>query len=330
MAKLANTFVSTDATGNREELSDVVNRITPEDTPLYSLIGAGSCKTTHPEWEIDQLAPPADNRVTEGDEYDFDAIDPVVRVQNHTQIMRKTLIVSGSQEAEDNAGDAEKMKNQKLKRGIELRKDVELSIVGNNASVSGENRQSGALATWMETNVDRGAGGANGGFSQATKLTVAPTAGAKRAFTKGLLDAQMQQAYESGANVTYAMTSPYVKSVFTTFMSDANVAQFRYAASNGDNNSIVATADVYEGDFGKVMIVPNRVMAVNADVASNVFLLDPSMAQFCWFRKIKQVKNLANTGDSKKAVILGEGTLKVKNEAGLAVIADVFGKTATT
>ena len=41
MAIVANTFQSTSAVGNREQLSDVVSRITPEDTPIYSMIGKG-------------------------------------------------------------------------------------------------------------------------------------------------------------------------------------------------------------------------------------------------------------------------------------------------
>ncbi len=49
MAALANTYMTTQAVGNREELSDVVSRITPEDTPIYSLIEKGKCVSIHPE-----------------------------------------------------------------------------------------------------------------------------------------------------------------------------------------------------------------------------------------------------------------------------------------
>lgn len=52
MAKLANTFVSSDAVGNREELSDVVSRITPEDTPIYSMIKKEKAKSTHPNGRL--------------------------------------------------------------------------------------------------------------------------------------------------------------------------------------------------------------------------------------------------------------------------------------
>lgn len=330
MAVVTNTFISTSAKGNREELSDVVSRITPEDTPIYSMIEKESFKTTHPEWETDALAAPAQNIQLEGDEYTFGATTPAVRMGNYTQIMRKDGIISGTQDATDNAGSVEQVKYQKLKKAVELRNDVEFSIVDTNASVGGATRESGSLSTWITTNVSRGATGANGGYNSGTGLTVAPTNGTQRAFTKTLLDGVMQQGYTSGANFRHLFVSPYVKSVFVTFMSDTNVASFRYAASSGKNNSIVANADVYEGPFGKVVVHPNRVMAGSATLARNAFLVDTEFLKWGWFRKIKEDKEVAKTGDAKKFVMLGEGALKVTNERGLGVVADVFGLTSST
>lgn len=331
MAQVANTFVSTSSKTNREELSDVVDRITPEDTPVYSLIPKVPFKTTHPEWGVDELEAPEDNAQLEGDDYNFDETTPPDRFGNYTQIFRRTGIISETQEQTDEAGNVLKVKEQVLKKGIVARKDVEYSILAANASVGGATRKSGSLSSWIETNVSRGATGANGGFNSGTGLTVAPTNGTQRAFTKTLLDTVMQQGYQSGANFRHVIVSPYVKSVFVTFMSDSNVAQFRYAASSGKNNSIVANADIYEGPFGKVMIHPNRVMAeMGAFAARNAFLLDTDYLQWGWFRKLKRDKDVAKTGDAKKFVVIGEGALKVKNEKGVGVVADLFGLTASS
>lgn len=332
MAVVANTFQTTGSATNREELHDVVSRITPEDTPIYSMISKESFKTTHPEWATDELAAPAANIQLEGDTYTFDATVAPARLGNYTQIMRKTGIISRSQDKSDEAGQVLTRKEQKLKKGIELRKDVEFSIVDNNASVGGATRESGSLPSWITSNVDRGATGANGGFNSGTGLTVAATNGTQRAFTKTILDGVMQQGYVSGANFRHVFVSPYVKSVFVTFMSDTNVAQFRYAASNGNNNSIVANADVYEGPFGKVMIHPNRVMAGSAGLARNAFLVDPEYLCWGWFDKIKEDKEASTTKDSDahRFVLIGEGCLKPKNEKGLGVAADLFGLTAST
>ena len=329
MAVVTNTFVSSSAVGNREELSDVVSMITPEDTPLYSGMAKVKATSTHPEYETDTLDTPAANAHPEGNEYSFDAITPAVRVGNYTQIFTKPFIISNTQEAVSNAGRVEQIKRQKVKKGIAMRKDVEFALASSTASVATGTRYFGSLTSWYETNAERGVGGANGGFNQGTGLTVAPTDGTQRAFTKALLDSAMQSAYNSGGTVSRVVVSPYVKSVFTTFMSDANVASFRYAASGG-KNTIIATADVYEGDFGKVMIIPNRVMAGSAALARNVHLCDPDKVQFAWLRPMQEDKDLAKTGDATKKALIGEGTLKVLNEAGLAVVADVFGLTAAS
>jgi hypothetical protein len=330
MAVITNTFTTASPKGNRESLSDVVSMITPRDTPIYSAIGHPSITATFDEWEIDALNPPAANAQLEGDTFTFGAVTPVVRVGNYTQILRKDWSISRTQESVKNAGDAEKRKKVKLKRGIEIRKDVELAIVSNTASVAGQTRVAGGLPSWITTNASRGAGGSNGGYNTGTKLTVAATNGTQRAFTQALMDSMMESAYKAGGNVTKCYISPYVKGVFVTFMSNANVATYRYMAENGDNNMIVSNADIYASPWGEIEMVPNRVMATSAGVARNAFLLDSDLVEWEWLDEIQNVPNLAKVADSEQGVIIGEGTLKVANEAGLAVVADIFGLTAST
>ena len=328
MSAPTNTVLSTVAVGNREQLSDIVSRITPEDTPIYTMAGKEKTKGTHPEWEIDVLRAPQANAQTEGDDYIFDALTQPTRVGNYTQIYSQGWVFSGTQQAVENAGNVVKVAEKKIKAAIEVRKDVELSIVTNTASVAGATRLSGGLPSWLTSNVSRNSG-SNGGFSSGTGLTVAETPGTQRAFTKALLDTVMQSCYNSGANVDTVVVSPYVKSVFVTFMSDTNVAAFRYTADGG-KNTIVGTADFYEGPFGKVMVKPNRVMAASAAVARRAFLLDSDYVAMASLRPIQEDPDLAKTGDNKKGVIIGEQTLKIKNEAALGVVADLFGLTAST
>jgi hypothetical protein len=324
MAALANTVLTTAAIGNREELSNIVSMITPTDTPIYSMAGKEKLSSKHPEWEYEALRAPAENAQPEGNEFDFDAQVAPTRVGNYTQIFRDTWIYSGTQQAVDNAGNQEKAAKAKIKAGINVRKDIEFSIVSNTASVATGVRYSGGLPSWLTSNVSRA--GSNGGFNSGTGLTVAETTGAQRAFSKTLLDTVMQSAFNSGANITDVVVSPYVKSVFVTFMSDSNVAAFRYSADGKGKNTIVGTADIYEGPFGKVTVKPNRVMTTSA-TARRAFLIDADMIGWGSLRPIQE-KDTSPTGDSEKGVILGEGTLVVKNEAGLGVVADLYGLTS--
>lgn len=330
MAVSANTFTTTSAVGNREELSDVVDLTQRSDTPIYSMIGNDTAKSVFPEWETESLDAPGDNIQSEGRDYAFTEDDPVERYGNHTQIMEKEGKYSNTQEAIDNAGKAEKIKRAKIRKGLALKTDVEYSLVAANPSLGGTDRQSGSLSTWAETNVDRGAGGANGGYNNGTKVTVAPTNGTQRAFTKTLLDNLLQSAYSSGAKLSHMFLSPYNKGVFTSFMSDTNVAQFRYDAKGSGRNTIVADAEVYLGPLGTVYAHPNHVMAANATVARNVFVLDTSKIKWAWLRKIAEDKNLAKLGDYQKFVLQGEGCVKPLNEKAVGVIADVWGLSASS
>jgi hypothetical protein len=364
MARVTNTFVTTNPTaskspvGNREELSDVVNRITPEDTPLYSMMSKGTCNSIFPEWEIDELASPVVNAQIEGDEFTFGEINPVKRLGNATQIFRKDFIVSKTQDAVSNAGSAEQTKYQTLKKGIEMRKDIELAMLANTGTVKTDTgsagRKFGSLQTWLETNTLRFAGvdantdgdftdsgdtapGADGGYTASTQVTSAVTAGgAQRAFEKSHIDEVMESLYQEGGNCRSIMLSPYAKRVFSTFMSNSNVAPQRYSTPQSGQTTIIGAADMYLSDFGMVSVVPNRVMGHGADAAakrassSTVYFLDPSMLEFKFLRPISRVNNLANVSDATPFAMIGEGTLCVKNEAGLGVVADIYGLTASS
>ncbi len=61
--------------------------------------------------------------------------------------------------------------------------------------------------------------------------------------------------------------------------------------------------------------------------ARRAFLIDPDMIAWGSLRPIQEA-DTAPTGDSQKGVIIAEGTLKVKNEAGLGVVADLYGLTS--
>ncbi len=333
MAVVTNTLQTTGvgaAGGNREELSNIINRITPEDTPIYSMIGKGTCSTTHPEWMIDTLRAPAANAQLEGDEFAFNATTQPVRVGNYTQIFRDSKIISETQEAVDNAGNNQKIAVQKAKMGIALRKDVELSIIANSASVAGATRVSGGLPSWLTSNVSRGAGGANGGFNTGTGLTVAETTGTQRAMTKSLVDTLMGAVYGSGGKVGSMVVAPYVKSVFSTFMSDANVAnQWVSVPSSGNRGmTLNGSVDAYISPYGLIKVEMDRVMAGSAALARRAYFIDPDTLSWLWLRPLAQVPDVAKTGDAEKLVMIGEGCLKVENEAGNGVIADIFGLSA--
>lgn len=336
MAQPSNTFETYDAVGNRETLADQIYLITPDETPFLSMIGKKSVEGVHPEWQTDTLASPdADNNQPEGNDWVFQAVTATTRVGNYCQISDKRISVSGTQDVVSKAGRKSEMAREIAKKGQELKTDMEIILLSNQASSAGSgdaatNRKLGGLRAWLASNDSLGSGGATGGFNSSTGVVDAATNGTQRAFTKALLDGAISSAYVAGGNPTTLMVSPYVKTVFSTFMSDANVAQQRFAAKSTSQTTIVSAADAYLSDFGTLMVVPNRQMArAGAAYARNAFLLDPSMLKLGTLRDIRR-ENPAKTGDQEKKVLLVEYTLIVNNEAANAVVADLYGMTASS
>jgi hypothetical protein len=334
MTVVSGTLQTYDRVGNREDLEDVVYNISPKDTPFISLIGTVPVSATRHEWQTDTLRTPATNVQVEGDDFAFQTKSPTVRVANFTQIASDTLIVSASQEKADKAGRASELGYQLAKMGAEIKKDVELSLVSNVASSAGSStsgRVSAGFPAWISsatsTNGLRGSGGSSGGFNSGTGLVSAATNGTQRAFNKTMLDTAISTSYNAGGNPTTVMVSPYNKRVFSTFMSDSNVAQQRSAANN-KKTAIVAAADMYLSDFGELAVVPNRVM-LNASASRNVLVIDPDYVARGVFRAMHTEK-LAKTGDAEKRAVLTEFSLVMKNELASTVIADTFGLTSST
>jgi hypothetical protein len=320
MAQVAGTQDTYVTKGLREDLQDKIFLINKDDTPFISNIGSDTADAIKTEWQIDVLDPPdLNNAQIEGDTYAYVLPTSTQRVGNYCQIMRKTMLVSGTLEEVKKAGRASEMKYQAMKKGMALKRDMEgilLSAQGSNAgSAAGASaRRLGGFQAWLTTNVSRGAGGANGGFQNGTGLVSAPTAGTARAFTETMLKDAQQSAYAAGGDPNLLMLPVQQKRNFSAF---PGIAQTR----NDVNNrvaTIVAAADVYVGDFGRLSVVPNRQMANGAALG-----IDPKMAEVAYLRRLF-VDKPAKDGDAWKRVLVTELTLKVNNEAAMFGVFDLI------
>lgn len=332
MAQVANTFETYDAVGNREELADKIWNITPDETPFTSLIGSKSVSSVHPEWQTDALETPStSNNQQEGNDWSYDAITPTTRVGNYCQISEKTLIISATQDETSKAGRKSEVAYQLAKKGVALKTDMEVTMLSNQAASAGSgngatNRTLAGLRAWLATNDSLGSGGASGTFSNG--IQGAATNGTQRAFTKALLDEVILSTYNAGGNADVLMVSPWVKTVFSRLLDDADIVPLRKALNSGQA-TLVAAADAYLSDFGLITVVPNRQMArAGAAVARNAFLIDPKMVKKGIFRDIAMHKP-AKTGDAEKRVLNVEYTLLVMNEAAHGVVADLNGISAS-
>lgn len=135
MAFITNTFTTFNAKGLREDLSDIIYNISPTETPFMTGIAREKATAVFHEWQTDVLETPnGSNAQIQGDDISaYDPVVPTVRLGNYTQISRKTVLISMTEEAVDKAGRKSEIGYQVAKKGKSLKRDIETILLQNQA-----------------------------------------------------------------------------------------------------------------------------------------------------------------------------------------------------
>ena len=317
MAIVTNTFTTFDAKGIREDLSNLITNIAPEETPYMSNIGRESISNSLFEWQTDTLASAAANKQLEGDDVtSFDSVTATVRLQNYAQISRKTIVLSATEETVNKAGRRSELAYQIAKRSAELKRDQEFSMLNGAVAAAGNTttaRGTASLQAFIKTNYDMQTNGANPTYT--TVPTGARSDGNVRTFTETILKNVIQQVWTSGGTPKILMTGPVNKQRVSGF---SGIASARYNLNGGDRPAtIIGAADIYVSDFGQVQVVPNRFQRER-----DAFVIDPDYAKVTMLRPYQQVE-LAKTGDAEKRMLIVEWGHKVLAENAHGIAADL-------
>ena len=301
-----------DAVGAREDLSDVIYNISPTDTPIMSSIGKTKATGVYHEWQTDSLAAATTaNALVEGADATSATLSPTTRIGNYTQIVGKTVQVSGTLEAVDKAGRKSEKAYQLAKASSEIKRDIEAIITANQGQTAGSSnssaRKMGSLLSYIKTNTSVGSGTTTAGADPTTiGVSTRVDADTTRTFTEAMLKDVVAQVFTSGGTPSTLFVSPALKQVVSGF---SGLAAQRYQVPTSGQATILAGADLYQSDFGVLQIVPNRFMRTR-----DALVLDPEYAALAYLRPFQTIE-LAKAGDSDKTQILAELTLEVKNEA---------------
>lgn len=286
------TYTIAGATGvgkfNREDLSDLITNISPTERPFVAAVGKGKAKSTLHEWLGDSLRAAAANAHLEGDDYSYTGSSSGTRLNNRTQILRDTIVVSGTQDAVDKAGMQKWLQYQVAKTAKELGNDLEYACLNNTQAVTG-----GAATARQFMGVP--------GFvtSNAVDKTTA-------ALTQTDINLASQNAWVDGGKPNLILCGAFNKRVISSFTTGVT--------KNLDATSkrLVSHVDVIETDFGIFKVVPDHFIP-----ADDVWLLDPSLWSLDYLRPLK-VEEPAKTGDAEKRAMIMEVTLVCRAEHGNA------------
>lgn len=312
MAQPTNTFDSYDANGIREDLSDVIFNVSPEETPLLSSIAKVSASNTLHEWQTDTLRSSATNAHIEGDDTTAESRAATTRLGNYTQIFKNAVVTPDTSVALDNAGRGKEMSYQIVKVGAEQKLDIEKALMDNQAKVAGNSttaRRMAGLGAWITTNVNNvGTGGANptGDGSNAR------TDGTQTAFTQADFDTTMQEIWAEGGKPDMVILSASQMNVALGFTGNNNQRSTIGAA----DGAVSKLLNIYMTPWGSVEFVPAR-----ENRSRDVFIVEKDKLAFAELRKMKNVA-LAKTGDNEKRQVVCEGTLVVRNEKALGAVVD--------
>lgn len=308
MALPADTFTTYAAIGNREDLSDMIYKIDPTDTPFMTACDREKATAVNHEWQTQALAAVnTNNAVLEGDDATTDAATPTVRLGNIAQISDKVARVTGTQQAVEHAGRDNELAYQEMLKGQELKRDMESILVGTNqAKVTGDAttaRKAASVLSWIKTNTNKGtAGGA--ADPAAADGTGTRTDGTQRPFTEAQLKDVLSKIWTQGGKPDVIYTGAFNKQVFSTFTGRSTPME------EAKSKKIVASVDAYESDFGVLKVVANRFQR-----ARDVLVLESEKWAVAYLNGRKMVSiPLARTGDSERRQILSEYTLVARNE----------------
>ncbi len=281
------TFITVDnqgyfKTGDLLRIDDEYLRVTSYGSTADTLV-------TERSWGTPAAADHADNSTililgnlpTEGD-------DPVSGINmqrtqpyNITQIIQDEVEVTRTEEKKSKYGVKSEAAYQIAKRfkenAIKLERNI---ILGTRADDTSNKRRSfGGLDYFIATGID----------STTT------------AITETLLVDQLQNSFDRGGNVDLLLLGGTQKRKISAF----DASDIRFARSENIRGAVV---DYVDSDFGRIMIVLDRWVPTRF-----AFGLEKQYINMVWFDRMF-VEALAKTGDRQQWQLVGEVSMKVRNE----------------
>lgn len=306
MAQPTNTLDSYDIKGIREDLSDVIYDISPEETPFYTSCAKVKATNTLHEWQTDTLRASRVNANIEGDDTVANARTATVRLGNYTQIFKDAVVIPGTDTGLKKAGRAREMAYQVLKIAREQKLDIEKALFANQARVagsgSGERYLAGAPA-WLTTNTNFQSGSL-GADPTGDGTNARTDDGVPTAFSQAKFDSTMQAIWSSGGKPDTVYLSAWQMNLALGFTGNNNQRSNIQASANEVRKDMA----VYVTPWGRVEFVPTR-----ENRSRDVFIMQSDMWKVGVLRPTFN-EDLGKTGDNEKRQVITELTLVSANE----------------
>ena len=331
----SNTYDTTNtgsAVSNREDLTDVLSILAPEETPILSSLNKQKANATFVEWTVDSLAAPVTAGIREGADVGTftDKFAGRARLGNYVQKFRRDFQVSDLQEAVDSVGPA-KIAQAEAKSIRELKRDIEATLASANDRAVEDGSSTAyalrGLGDWLDS---AGPSDVPAGFrTPAASIYTATEAGTTEFGEEALNDIITSIFEQTGStNDLMLIADTGLRRVIADFArtSGSSDNSVRNVNFDGGSGQITLRVDMYESDHGVVSIVngnPSCMPNFGGSTAnSSGYLINPEYAGIHELIALGSTR-LPNQGGGERGYVDCALTLGVYHPQAHGLIQDV-------
>jgi len=296
MAGILKVGAQPSPTGAREDLSNLIRTADVAETPFFAMAKKSSGpKNVLFQWQMDKYNPVSRASVADGYDVALDGstfTDPATRslAKNYVHVsQRETRVGFYTDDIQTVAGVPSEFDRSMARRTFELRRDIEAVLTSNqNANYTGNKSKTKALGSFICENgfasVNIVSTGANtndastnvaGDFDLTAGTTTSTAVQTAATLTEAQVQNLMEAIYtQTGTSGNYdGIVGVTLKGKFTTLAGTHTTAFTSANARNlsvnreQDDNRLISTIDVFQGDFGNVRLHPSTF--VDGDLASD-------------------------------------------------------------
>jgi hypothetical protein len=302
------------AISNREDLSNELAILAPEETPILSLCSKGKAASTFTEWTVDSLASPVTTGISEGSDVTSfsDKFADRARLGNYIQLMRRDYLVSNLQQAVTSVGPAN-VAQAEAKSMREIKRDIEATIASDN-----------------EMTVENGAGTPYGmrGLGKWIQSTAQATNAVPESYrtpsgsilattvTESTFNTMLGSIFSKNGemNSLTLVANTALRQIISGFTRAPSVSTNNVYHVNQDATSkaITLSVNLYDSDFGIVKIVNGNPSCMPTASTNVGYVLNPKYLGFNTLIPMGGTR-LENQGGGERGYVDVAGTLCVKH-----------------
>ena len=329
----------TSQTGIRQDLSDLIAVVDAKSCPVVSMAKKGA-EPINPltQWQADAFGAPTlagvlSNSDVSASDFEDQAANRVLLSARIQKFRRVPSVDDLANTVSEVAGIGKKKEMARaVSKSLEmLKRDMEATFCSDQESreQSGSNAYlTRGLGRWIQN-------GAQSDLPVNVNYrtpTGSINATATASLTENNIQDMLQSIYsQTGKVSTYSLVcGPTLKRQFTSFtrtqFASTNVASAIRVLNQKDENKIVSTVDIFEGDFGTLELIPSLFLA--ADATTNAaavqngrgYVLDMDMVELRYNRK-PRFQELEDRGGGPRGIVDAICALCVKSPLALGKFA---------